>query len=125
MPLWGCPLHDGRTEAASLQGASVGDVFTFIWCRGPGDHRQGVGRLVAIGPDPDAPAESACTFELLVPVFSVEGRGIDTRGNEVAGTVLVIWTEDLVTVEPVSRHDEARLAEQAMVVERLAARRKR
>jgi hypothetical protein len=122
MPLWGCPLHDGRTETASLSGASVGGVFTFIWCRGPGDHRQGVGRLVAIGPDA---AEPACTFELLVPVFWVEGRGIDTRRNEAAGTVLVIWTEDLVTVEPVSRQDESRLADQATVVERLATRRKR
>ena len=76
-----------------------------------------------MGPDPAEPAEIACTFELLVPVFWVEGRGIDTRRNEAAGTVLVIWTEDLVTIEPVSRQDQARLADQAAVVARLAARR--
>jgi hypothetical protein len=122
MPLWGCPLHEGRTEAASLSGASVGDVYTFIWCRGPGDHGQGVGRLVALGPDPAAPAEPACTFELLMPVFSVEGRAIDSRRTEVAGTVLAIWTEDLVTIDAVSPQDQARLADQAMVVARLAAR---
>jgi len=78
-----------------------------------------------VGPDPAEPAEIACTVELLVPVFSVEGRRVDTRRNEASGTILVIWTEDLVTIEPVSRQDQTRLADQAMVVARLAARRKR